>query len=280
MSAAEKFMFDLTFDNEVEEPLEHEESDGITTVDEEPEVIIPTFSEEDVETAKKQGFEAGKEEGLAATTEVLTKQINETLSKIDEKILTTFQTQDDVNQELARAAHSLALGICKKMMPALAKQHSFSEVGRVIDEVFAKVIEEPRITIRVHMDIAEAIKERISTLVKEKGFEGKVFVEADDALNASDCRVDWGTGGRERNTSELWAKIDSILDRNIGEKPTIWDNPEEVEINPAKVASVKDETDTPVQLEDDSLQVGVSPSENGNKDNMNMTDQKQSTDKA
>ena len=75
MSAAEKFMFDLTFDNEVEEPLEHEESDGITTVDEEPEVIIPTFSEEDVETAKKQGFEAGKEEGLAATTEVLTKHI-------------------------------------------------------------------------------------------------------------------------------------------------------------------------------------------------------------
>ena len=56
MSAAEKFMFDVTFDNEVEEILVHEESDGMSAVDEEPEIIVPTFSEEDLETARQTAF--------------------------------------------------------------------------------------------------------------------------------------------------------------------------------------------------------------------------------
>ena len=262
MSAAEKFMFDLTFDSEVEETLEPEKTDENTTVDEEPEIIIPTFSEEEVETARQQGYEAGKEEGLAATTEILTKQINETLLNIDQKLLAAFQTQDSLNQDLSRAAHSLAIGVCKKMMPAMAKQHSFDEVERVIEEVFAKAIEEPRITLSVHLDLVEAVEFRLSELTKEKEFEGRVFVKADETMEVSDCRVDWVNGGSERNTTELWANITSILDRNIGEKPTIWDNPDEIKINGAGKATIPVELETSVTSVHKTSQVDNSPLEN------------------
>jgi flagellar assembly protein FliH len=278
MSVAEKFMFDLTFDNELEVPLEPEQTEEIATVEEEPEIIIPTFSEEEVEIARQQGFDAGKEQGLAATSEALTKQINETLLKTDEKLLAAFQTQDSVNQDLSRAAHSLAVGICKKMMPAMAKQHSFDEVGRVIEEVFAKAIEEPRITLSVHSDIAKAIEVRVSELAKEKVYEGRVLVQADEKLEASDCRVDWVNGGSERNTKKLWANITSILDRNIGEKPTIWDEPDEVEITLTGEASILVEPETAVPPIDNTSQVDVSPDlGNGNKNDAEGPDQKQPT---
>jgi flagellar assembly protein FliH len=278
MSVAEKFMFDLTFDNELEVPLEPEQTEEIATVEEEPEIIIPTFSEEEVEIARQQGFDAGKEQGLAATSEALTKQINETLLKTDEKLLAAFQTQDSVNQDLSRAAHSLAVGICKKMMPAMAKQHSFDEVGRVIEEVFAKAIEEPKITLSVHSDIAKAIEVRVSELAKEKGYEGRVLVQADEELEASDCRVDWVNGGSERNTKKLWANITSILDRNIGEKPTIWDEPDEVEITLAGEASILVEPETAVPPIDNTSQVDVSPDlGNGNKNDAEGPDQEQPT---
>ena len=263
MSAAEKFMFDLTFDNEVEETLELEKTDVTTTVDEEPEIIAPTFSEEEVEIARQQGYEKGKEEGLAATTEILTKQINETLLKIDKKLLAAFQTQDSFNQDLSRAAHSLAISVCKKMMPAMAKQHSFDEVERVIEEVFVKAIEEPRITLSVHLDLVEAVELRISELTKEKEFEGRVFVRADETMEASDCRVDWVNGGSERNTTELWANITSILDRNIGEKPTIWDDPDEIKINGAEKATITIESEESMTSIDKTSQVDNSPLENG-----------------
>jgi flagellar assembly protein FliH len=278
MSVAEKFMFDLTFDNELEVPLEPEQTEEIATVEEEPEIIIPTFSEEEVEIARQQGFDAGKEQGLAATSEALTKQINETLLKTDEKLLAAFQTQDSVNQDLSRAAHSLAVGICKKMMPAMAKQHSFDEVGRVIEEVFAKAIEEPRITLSVHSDIAKAIEVRVSELAKEKVYEGRVLVQVDEELEASDCRVDWVNGGSERNTKKLWANITSILDRNIGEKPTIWDEPDEVEITLTGEASILVEPETAVPPIDNTSQVDVSPDlGNGNKNDAEGPDQKQPT---
>ena len=263
MSAAERFMFDLTFDNEVEETLEPEKTDETTTVDEEPEIIVPTFSEEEVEIARQQGYETGKEEGLAATTEVLTKQINETLLKIDEKLLAAFQTQDIFNQDLSRAAHSLAISVCKKMMPAMAKQHSFIEVERVIEEVFAKAIEEPRITLSVHVDLVEAVEIRLSELAQEKEFEGRVFVKADEAMESSDCRIDWVSGGSDRNTTKLWANITSILDRNIGEKPTIWDEPDEIKINSAEKVTTPIGSDTTISSFDETSQVDNSPPENG-----------------
>jgi flagellar assembly protein FliH len=273
MSAAEKFMFDLTFDNEVEETLELEKTDVTTTVDEEPEIIAPTFSEEEVEIARQQGYEKGKEEGLAATTEILTKQINETLLKIDKKLLAAFQTQDSFNQDLSRAAHSLAISVCKKMMPAMAKQHSFDEVERVIEEVFVKAIEEPRITLSVHLDLVEAVELRISELTKEKEFEGRVFVRADETMEASDCRVDWVNGGSERNTTELWANITSILDRNIGEKPTIWDDPDEIKINGAEKATITIESEEFMTSIDKTSQVDNSPLENGIIDDTDEPDQ-------
>ena len=164
------------------------------------------------------------------------------------------------------------------MMPAMAERYSFGEVGRVIEEVFAGVAEEPRITISVHMDVAEAVEKQLNTLTKEKGFEGKILVKVDESMESSDCKVDWGTGGSERNTTELWANITSILDRNIGDKPTIWDNPEEIEINRAEVASVKGESDTPVPLVDNSLEVDVCSSEGGNTNNTEVTNQEQPTD--
>ena len=139
MSLAEKFMFEINFDDEEELILPTEEPEQIPEADEESEKITPTFSKEEVESARQQGFEAGKKEGLEANAEVLTKQISETLVKIDETINSVFESQKDFNQELSRDANSLAMSIFKKMMPALAKRHSFEEVELVLNEAFEKV---------------------------------------------------------------------------------------------------------------------------------------------
>ena len=60
-------MFDLAFDENVD-PLpepEVETNDDTIAEDQETEIIIPTYSEEDLETARQLGYKAGKEEGLA-----------------------------------------------------------------------------------------------------------------------------------------------------------------------------------------------------------------------
>lgn len=229
MSVAEKFMFDVPFDDLTESPEAQEAPQENETEAMEPEEIVPTFSEEEVELARQQGYETGKEEGLAATTETLTKQINETLIRVDERLTAAFATQDAANEELSRAALSVAMGICRKMLPGLAERHSFGEVERVIEDVFSKAVEEPNVTITVHSDIAGQIEERVNELASGKGYQGRVVLQADETMEPSDCKIEWANGGSERNSHALWRDITGIIDRNLGGHPTIWDEPEELE---------------------------------------------------
>ena len=226
-------MFDIAFDEDPSKALAPEIPEGIPEIEEEPEEIIPTFSEEEVEEARQQGFEAGKQEGLAATTEVLTKQINDSLTQINQKLTAAFQKQDSVNEELPRAALSVALGICQKMLPSMAERHSFDEVERVLNDVFEKIVEEPSVKITVHTSLVDEVKERIDDLSASKGFEGRTLLQADEATAAGDCKIEWANGGSEKNSTALWQEINGIIQRNLGNTPTIWDEPEGMEYLPA-----------------------------------------------
>ena len=223
MQVAEKFMFELSFDNEPEVPVEPDVDLELRVEEQEEEIIVPTFSEEELELARQQGFEAGKQEGLAATTETLTKQINGTLVQIDLKLETAFQTQAAVNDVLARSALSVAKGICAKMLPALAEKNSLNEVDRVISAVFARLVEHPSTTIAVHSTLCEAIEAHINELSIAKGYQGKIIVQADDTMQPSDCKVEWFNGGSERDSQAIWDDITTIVERNLGEDASLWD---------------------------------------------------------
>lgn len=228
MSAAEKFMFELSFDEELA-PEEEPAEDELAAEEEEPEEVVPTFSQEEVEQARQQGYEEGKQEGLAATTETLTRQANETLAGIDEKLAAAMEDQQAVNGELSRAAISVAVGICRKMLPALAEKHAFDEVESVVESVFSRILEEPTATFTVHPDLVEKIGERVNELSAQKAYQGRIVVQSQDGVEPGDCRVEWPNGGGERDTRALWREIDAIVDQNLGNHPTMWERPETLE---------------------------------------------------
>ena len=70
-------------------------------------------------------------------------------------------------------------------MPAMAKQNSFGEVEKVIEEVFSKALEVPRITIVVHADMVEAIELRLKELAEEREFKGRIHVKENKATESS-----------------------------------------------------------------------------------------------
>jgi flagellar assembly protein FliH len=243
METAEKFMFDVSFDNEPEVPLELEVAPDVPVEEPEEEIIVPTFSEEELELARQQAFEEGKQEGLAATTETLTKQINETLALIDQKLVVAFQTQDAANEVMGRSALSVAKGICTKMLPALAEKHAFDEVERVITSVFAKLLEQPSTTITVHPSLKDHIEERINELSAGKGYEGKIILNAEQSMEPSDCKIEWFNGGSERDAQSIWHEISEIVERNLGTGTTQWNEPDENAETPAPIGETQAQAD-------------------------------------
>jgi len=119
MSSETKFMFDYDFDFDkksveaanVEPEVEPE------IVEEEPEIIVPTFSEEELQAAKDQAFAEGKQlgiqEGMASSEQALTNA----LQAIDAKLVSLVNSQNQMNEEIKLTAVKVATGIAKKMLP-------------------------------------------------------------------------------------------------------------------------------------------------------------------
>lgn len=210
MSTVTKFTFDLDFDAPEEPEAEKVEEEEI-----EPEEIIPTFSEEELEQARAEGFEAGKEEGRREAADATEQKLLETVEAACSKLSDIYNTQTEANRDIAREMISVSTAISKKMFPDLNARNALGEVERVVQETLKAVTEEPRIQIMVNPDLREPLTERLGTMTHRAGFEGKVFVNPDPTMALGDCRIEWSNGAAVRDGEELWEMIDRIIEHNL-----------------------------------------------------------------
>ncbi len=210
MGTVRKFTFDLDFDAPEEPETPEPETD-----EEEPEEEIPTFSEEEVEQARAEGFENGKEEGRREAADATEQKLLETVEAACEKLSDVYNTQTEANREIGREMISVATAIAKKMFPDLNARNALGEVERVVQETLKAVTEEPRIQIMVNPELREPLTERLGTMTHRAGFDGKVFVNPDPAMQLGDCRIEWSNGAAVRDAEEMWQMIDRIIDENL-----------------------------------------------------------------
>ena len=250
MIATEKFLFDYDFD----QPVVNDEDLDKNLLNEEdvelvPEIIVPTFSEEELNAARDDGFARGKDEGINQSLEAAELKTATALVTIVAKIEEIFQRQDDANTVTARDAVSVATSITRKLFPQFSTRGALEEVERVVVSIMEKVIDEPRLTITVNSTLLESITERLDDMMTETGFEGKVILNGNESLTESDCLIEWGTGTALRDTKSLWQEIDSLVAQNTSDElPIVPESPEgetaqdaEDEEVPTEPISVTDE---------------------------------------
>jgi len=209
-------MFDRVFeDPSIPQPAPPQAQEGLEEEEVEPEEVIPTFSEEELEAARKEGFQAGKEEGLNASLDSIERQVSATLGNMESSIARLVEEQNNANEELTHLTLSVAVSIARKMLPEMASRHALDEIERVIKKVLPRLIDEPLITVRIHGDVEVDINSRVELLSSNSGFAGHIVVRPDNDLEIGDCRLEWSCGGAERNTTALWREIDAIIARNF-----------------------------------------------------------------
>lgn len=212
MTTVRKFTFDLDFDlpevpkNTVEETLEEEQ---------EPEEVVPTFSEEDLASARAEGRKKGHEEGRKEAADATEQRLLEAIEKATESLSQVFNEQAEANRDIARDTISIATTIARKLFPDLNARNALGEVERVVQETLNAITEEPRVQIMVHPDLREPFSERLATMTHRAGFDGKVFINPDPGMTLGDCRVEWSNGAAVRDTNVLWEMIDEIVERNL-----------------------------------------------------------------
>jgi len=216
MPATEKFMFDRSFDLP-DIPVEEEVIEE--SEPEEPEIVIPTFSEEEVNAARDEGFAQGRDQGIREASEATERLISETTQAIDVQLAQLFDQQRDANTKIFQEAINTGVAVAKKCFPHLNAKSGISEIEHIIGEILGQILEEPRVVINIHADLKTPLGERMQTITENAHYDGRIVIREDAKIAPGDCHIEWSNGGAERNMSELWQQIDQIVASNLaGEK--------------------------------------------------------------
>ncbi len=212
--ALEKFMFDRSFDIGGDNPTEAvvEES---PEVEAEPEVVVPTFSEEELEAAKQEAFNKGKEEALSESATAIENQIVETTKSISEKLDSLIIGQLTANKDIFSDAIKVSHAVTKKAFPMTTTEQGSTEIENVIRQVLVQVLEEPRVEVHVHPTIQSLLQERVEKVSADTHYDGRLYITADENVAEGDCEIKWSNGGAERNLDDLISQADAIIEANL-----------------------------------------------------------------
>lgn len=175
----------------------------------------PTFSEFEMDEARRIAFAEGHDAGVAEAAEVTERRQAEALTALAAGFVQIQAVQKDGIESVRQDATQLALSIVKKMLPAMTQRYGVDEVAGVIHECLMQIDDAQRLTVRAHPDLLEGVRVEAARVAEEAEFEGKIIYTADPKLALGDCRVEWGNGGGDRDQANLWADIENIVARAI-----------------------------------------------------------------
>ncbi len=210
----EKFLFDTSFEDlRKEAPQPPPPEEAVEAPEPELPPPPPTYSEEEMSAARKESFQAGKQDGLREaqqSTEAATVRV---LEAIAGQVTAVLAQRDDCGRQDRALALQVAAAITRKLFPKLANTAGLHEIEQLVSECLERMPKEPRLVIRMADGQLESVRTRLEQLVKTSGFEGRLVFLEDFDLGPGDARVEWADGGAERKCEALWSQIDQILNR-------------------------------------------------------------------
>ena len=250
-----KFLFNQMFDEDV---IERQRQEAASRLEEErvaEENAPPTYTVEELETAKLVAHQQGIQEGKAEAMASIEQQANLTLDLVLKQIGDLLAEYKNWTAEVHHDSISMALAIMRKLAPELLRGSELPQVEHIINEAFQFLTDQPKVMIRVASDLEHALISKVNLMASRVGYEGQVVLTGDPELELTDCRISWYAGAVERSLDETWGQIDEMVDRVLRGLPA-REQPEPVPDNPDEEATPEDEAvDDKEAIEDETPEV-------------------------
>jgi flagellar assembly protein FliH len=202
MSAGKKFTFDVEF---------RPEGDLISNAARARQRRV--FTQEEIDhmfsRARQEGMKAGQiraTEALAAAVERLCGEVSHAMDAAVGEIET-----------LREEAALVAMAAARKLAPVAVAALPAADVEEALREAIHQAISEPRIVLRAAPGVIAALKDRLTEIARDLGYEGRIVASADPGLTNADCRIEWRGGGAERSMAGLEAAIGDVIARRFSQ---------------------------------------------------------------
>lgn len=189
----------------------------------------PMFSEQELQLARDQAFEAGKRAGIHEAEAATLRLTATALQSLSTGLMALGRDYVELAGRRERNAVRAAMAVARRLLPALVEREGAAELEALFAEQLSHLVEEPRLTVRIHEAILEETRQRLTEMTEGVGFEGRLMVIADPAVAVGDGRIEWADGGMERSQARFWQDVDAAVERGLGSAMEADDAPEELE---------------------------------------------------
>lgn len=217
MSAVRKFLFDTSFDPGQPEAVAAAGAGPEESVEAAP--PPPSFSEAELEAAREVAFAAGREAGTSEALGGLEQRTATALESAIAQIETLLSDQAAAAETRRAVAMRLSIKAVETLFPTLVQSSALAEIEAAIGSALTKLEDEPRVVIRVADEAAEPLRERLAALGAEARFDGQLVLLPDDALGPGAVRVEWASGGAERDSHRLWQELRATIEGHLASLP-------------------------------------------------------------
>ena len=221
MPIATKFSFDTTFDLADPVPGQVQEKESAP-----PE---PIFSAEELALARAEGFNDGHRAGLAESNTSLESAATQALKDLAIQLASLGPICQTGIDRCRQEAIGIAHAVTRRTVELSAQKTALKVIETVLGEMLARVVDEPRVVVRVHNDLLDTLQVRMSAVTEKCGFPGSIILIAEADLQLPDCRIEWADGGAEYSSEAVLTEIDTMIERyraGIGIEPPDAAGPE------------------------------------------------------
>ncbi|HLZ67224.1 MAG TPA: FliH/SctL family protein [Aliidongia sp.] len=223
MTSARKFEFGLSFDPPGNMPvgtramLPEPEPEPLPEPEpvEPPPPPAPTYSQEELDATRHQGWLEGRAAGEADAMERTERLLADTVERLTYELQTLAGAQQAALARIERQATELSVAIVRKLFPAFVARSGTVEIEALVADAISLAQDQPKLALRCAPDMIAALEPVLTQAAARSGFEGRLSVRLDAELGATDCRIEWSDGGLDRESGRLMIEIESAVARGL-----------------------------------------------------------------
>ncbi len=179
----------------------------------------PTYSEEELATARAQAFEDGRNAGIAEHQAGLDEAAASLLGRIADQLTELANTYGAEFESQREYAAQLAIRVGQLLARELIELRPTGEIEGIVRDCLAELRSEPKFLVYTNPELHAVLEEKFTELPAQVGTTADIVVVSDADIGFGDCRIEWSAGVAVRDADGLYARIEDIVRRRFSGDP-------------------------------------------------------------
>jgi flagellar assembly protein FliH len=198
MNANARFLFDQDF------------GDKRARRDDAEPVVTVAFHEEQMRRAEEAAHLRGVVQGRTEAEADETARLAGATQRLAVAMQDMVEHLNVAVDAIETQAIDLALAVARRLAGAALERFPTVEIERLVRESFADLRATPHVVVRVEPMLVERMTPVFERIARETGYAGRLVVLGDEAMGASDVKIEWADGGIARDLAALDAGIEAL----------------------------------------------------------------------